>query len=194
MESFPSISPVSIDAPCTVRPLRRAEYDRLIEMGAFEEERVELLEGMLLPMSPQGGPHAYAIELLDELLHDALRGRARIRVQMPFAASDISEPEPDIAVVPRGRRRQEHPSQAHLLIEVADSERRGHRDRKVRIYAQAGVPELWIIDLSTQHITTYRRPAGDSFLEVEEHGPKATLRIAAFPDVAVPLADLFASD
>lgn len=194
MDAFLSVAPVSIDAPCTVRPLRRAEYDRLIELGAFEDERIELLDGMLLPMSPQGGPHSYAIELLDEWLQDALRGRARIRVQMPFAASDISEPEPDLAVVPRDRRDREHPSHAYLVIEVADSERRRNRDRKVRIYARAGVPELWMIDVAAEIVTTYRKPSGDDFLEVEEHGREATLSIAAFPDVVVPLADLFASD
>ena len=194
MDSSSPIAPVTIEAPCTVRPLRRAEYDRLIELGAFENEHIELLEGMLVPMSPQGHPHAAAIELLNELLVMALRGRASVRVQLPFVASDISEPEPDLAVVPRDRQRKDHPSQAHLLIEIADSERPRQRERKLRIYARTGVPELWMINLPTRTVTVYRKPSGDGFLEVAQHGREATLYIAAFPDIAVPLADLLASD
>ena len=68
------------------------------------------------------------------------------------------------------------------------------REGKVRIYAQAGVPELWMINLPAKTVTVYRTPSGDGFLEIEQHGREATLYIAAFPDVAVPLADLFASD
>jgi Uma2 family endonuclease len=194
MDLSTSIPPVTIEAPCTVRPLRRSEYDRLVRAGTFQDERIELLEGMLIPMSPQGAPHASVIELLTEILAHALYGRARVRVQLPFAASDISEPEPDLAVVRRDARRDDHPSQASLLIEVADSESRRERERKVRIYARADVPELWFIDLPAEAVTVYREPSGDRFLKVEQHGRESILGLASFPDVTVPLAELFPSD
>lgn len=92
----------SLLTPDRLRPLRRVEYDRLVEMGAFEGQRVELLYGMVVAMSPHGPPHDSSIEELNELLVRALAGRARVRIQFAFAASDGSEPEPDVAVVPKG--------------------------------------------------------------------------------------------
>lgn len=89
------------------RPLRRVEYERLVELGVFGEERLELIEGELVPMvpmSPQGSKHAFITELLNDLLATlatAVRPRARVRVQSSFAASDTSMPEPDLAVVAR---------------------------------------------------------------------------------------------
>ena len=93
-----------------VRPLRRREYERLVELGAFEGERVELLYGRIVEMAPRGPDHAGAIQALTRLLVSRLTDRADVRVQLPFVAPDDSEPEPDIAVVPSG-----HPDQAFLL-------------------------------------------------------------------------------
>ncbi len=88
--------------PGRIRPLRRAEYDKLIELGVFEEdEKIELLHGFLVAMSPQGTPHAAVGARLAEVLTRILGDRAHVRCQFPFAASEDSEPEPDIAVVPR---------------------------------------------------------------------------------------------
>jgi len=83
------------------RPLRRVEYDQLVALGLFENERIELLEGELVVMSPIGAPHNVAVQSLNELLVLALRGRAWVRPQMSFAAHELSEPEPDLAIVPR---------------------------------------------------------------------------------------------
>ena len=107
-------------APENFRPLRRAEFDKLVAAGAFDDERIELLDGVLVPMSPIGPPHSSAVDALTEILVVALQGRARVRVQNPFAASDISEPQPDLLVVARGDYRADHPRTAHLAIEVAE--------------------------------------------------------------------------
>src|SRR5947207_9616695 len=88
--------------PDSIRPLRRAEYDRLVELGAFESERIELLDGALVTMSPTYAPHSSAVQKLNELLVLALAGKAAIRPQLPFAASELSEPEPDIVLAPPG--------------------------------------------------------------------------------------------
>ena len=96
-----------------LRRFTRAEYDRLVELGLFTDEKVELLHGLLVEMSPQDVPHSYTIEQLTRLLIVALGSRARIRVQLPFVASDDSEPEPDVAVVPfDDDSRLSHPSRA----------------------------------------------------------------------------------
>src|SRR5450631_1217800 len=100
-----------------IRPLRRVEYDQLVALGAFQDERIELLDGALVAMSPIGAPHSSAVQKLTRLLVLALVGCAEVRPQLPFAALEFSEPEPDLAVVPLGDYDTEHPAQAHLVIE-----------------------------------------------------------------------------
>ena len=108
-------------APQTTRRLRREEYDRLVALGAFEDERIELLEGELVTISPNNPEHASPVQFLTELLVVALRGRATIRIQLPIIAVRESEPEPDVAIVPLGAYRNAHPDRAHCVIEVAHS-------------------------------------------------------------------------
>ncbi len=110
------------------RPKRwtRAEYDRLIDLGAFRPgERLELVGGTLLVREPQGGPHFTAVGLLEDALCHAFGAGWTVRAQGPIALDDDSEPEPDIAVVPGGRRdhSRAHPSHPVLIAEVADSSR-----------------------------------------------------------------------
>ena len=85
-----------------IRPLRRVEYDQLVKLGAFQNERIELLEGALVAMSPIGTSHDWTVQKLNRLLVLALEGRAGVRCQSSFAALEFSEPEPDFAVVPPG--------------------------------------------------------------------------------------------
>src|SRR5689334_18666194 len=105
-------------APQTTRPLKRAEYERLVAMGAFEDERVELLEGVIVTMSPNHPEHASPVQVLTELLVPALVGRAGVRVQLSLVAARESVPEPDVAIVPIGDYRHAHPDRAHCVIEV----------------------------------------------------------------------------
>lgn len=175
-----------------LRPLSRQEYDRLVAMGLFENERVELVRGVVVEMAPIGADHCDVVEVLTELLVPALKGRARVRVQSSFAASDDSEPEPDVLVVdkavPRGVH--EHPASALLAIEVAESSQRFDRDVKARLYAEAGIPEYWIVDVVHRVVEVFREPSKGRYLEVSKHAA-GVLNPRAFPDVAVPLADLF---
>ena len=134
--------------PDRVRRLQRAEYDRMVGFGMFRGEKIELLQGRLVTMSPQGKPHAFSVTRLNRLLVRALGDRAEVRVQAPFGASAESEPEPDIAVVLPGDYLDEHPRRALLLIEVAESSLQDDRRIKGPMYAAAGVPEYWIVDLA----------------------------------------------
>ncbi|MES1209742.1 MAG: Uma2 family endonuclease, partial [Pseudomonadota bacterium] len=104
-----------------LRPLRRAEYDWMVDQGFFQDEKVELLEGIIVEMSPEGPRHAATIERLVRLFVLRLADRAGVRSGSPYAASEISEPEPDLAVVPAGDHDLAHPSEAYLLVEVASS-------------------------------------------------------------------------
>ena len=174
-----------------IRPLRRSEYDRLVEMGAFRNEKIELIHGVLVPMSPQGNAHAFTIELLTYTLQGALYGQARVRVQCPLALGDFEEPEPDLAVVPLVDDRADHPETALLVIEVAVTSLADDRDVKGPLYAAAGIPEFWLVDVAAEAVVVHRRPVAGQWSEVIRHDRDATITPAAFPSVPVLLAELF---
>jgi Uma2 family endonuclease len=178
-----------IDFPAeALRPLKRAEYDQLVELGVFDGEKLELLYGRLVEMSPTGEHHAYVVRKLNMLLTPALVGRAEVGVQGPVAASDESEPEPDIAVLPPGDYLDDHAKSALLIVEVADSSR--HRDLtvKARLYAEMGVGDYWVVDLTRREVVVHRRPAGDRFGDVSTFDASAEVALLSFPDVIVRIA------
>jgi Uma2 family endonuclease len=175
------------------RPLRRSEFDRLVDLGAFEDERIELLSGVLVAMSPQGAEHAGVTAVLAEILILALAGRARVRSHSPLSLSDESEPEPDVAVVPLGDYTRAHPTTAHLVVEVADSSLRKDREIKAQLYASAAIVEYWIVDLGARVVEVHRdavRGQGYSTVAIFTRGD--TLVPLAFPDVRVEVSALLA--
>jgi Uma2 family endonuclease len=164
--------------PRRIRPLRRVEYDRLVELGLLhEDENVELLYGRIVEMSPQGTAHAWAIQQLTELLIAALAGRAKVRPQLPLALSDTSEPEPDLAVVAPGEYRLEHPTTALIVIEVADSSLASDRTIKGRLYAESGIPEYWLVNLVDGEIEVYRDPTRTGYLRAARQGRDGMVRL-----------------
>jgi Uma2 family endonuclease len=154
-----------------VRPLYRAEYDALVEQGFLVDEPIELIEGQLLARSPEGDRHASVIRQLNRLLVEAIPAtEGDIGVGNPIALSDLSEPEPDLAVFPAPDGYQgQHPSTATLLIEVAHSSLRRDRTLKRRIYAAAGVAEYWIVDLRNNVVIVHRDPVGGTYGSVSRH-------------------------
>lgn len=162
----------------------------LVEQGVFaSDERIQLLEGELVEMSPQGVPHATIVEALNERLMPALVGRARVRVQLPLAAGECSEPEPDIAVVDSAVPRDHHPDSALFVIEVADSSLAIDLGRKSRIYAAAGVAEYWVIDAEAGHVHVHTEPAAEGYAQIRRHGPDDVLDACG---VRLSLRDLLA--
>ncbi len=172
------------------RPLRRAEYDRLVALGAFEDERVELLHGVLVDMSPNYPEHASPIDRLNAILTPALVGKARVRIQLPLVAHDESEPEPDVAVVPQGDYRSQHPAEALLVIEVALSSLNKDRNVKAPLYAASGFREYWIVDVAEKAIEVHCQPADGRYTLVTRHAAGESLRPEAFPGVAVSVDDV----
>ena len=173
-----------------IRPLRRVEYDQLAELGAFEDEKIELLDGEMVAMSPIGTRHNSAVQLLTELLVLALHERAAVRCQLSFAASEISEPEPDFMVVPRGDYLDDHPSQAHLIIEVAESSLAKDRGRKLRLYASCKVPEYWVVNLVERCIEVYREPEGAGYARIERYERGQSVQLLVFADVSIAVSDV----
>ena len=154
----------------------RTAYDHAVRLGTFAgESHIQLLEGELYQMTPQDPAHAYVVGQLHECLRVWYGEEFFIRLQAPFAASDRSEPEPDLYVV-AGRReeyRDRHPDQAVLVIEVSRTSLEVDRTTKASIYAQAGVPEYWVVDVEGKTIEIRRDPrngryASRSMLEAHQ--------------------------
>lgn len=178
-------------APEHQRPLRRVEYDRLVSLGTFDGERVELMAGELRRMSPIGPPHAATVDQLTELLVLALAGRALVRVQGSFAAGELSQPEPDLCVLPLGDYRAAHPQRAHLIVEVADSSLSYDRGQKAALYAESGVPEYWVVNLVERVVEVHRAPTAGRYAAVRVAAASERVALLEFPDVEIAVADLF---
>ncbi len=181
---------MAADAELAVRPLKRTEYDRLVDAGVFGDEHIELLDGALVEMSPEGAPHTWVIQELNRVLTRGVADDLRVRIGHPWAANDISEPEPDLAVVPHADYRTEHASRALLVIEVAHSSRRKDLGIKARIYGSAGVPVYWVIDLEHEVVHVHRDPTATGYDTIERYGFEAPLDAAG---VTVRIVDLLAA-
>jgi Uma2 family endonuclease len=176
------------------RLVRRDEYERMVDAGLFRGEHVELIRGIIVRMSPQNAAHALVIQILNRLLVPALLGRADVRVQLPFAAGDLSLPEPDLALVAVGRFGEPHPSRAFSLIEVADSSLSEDRGEKAELYCLAGVPEYWVVNIPDGTIEVHTDASRGAFTRVTPYRAGQALAPVAFPDVLVRVDDLFSSD
>ncbi len=144
----------------------RKKYEAMVKAGILTtEDRVELIDGMIVSMPPQNSYHAGMIEVIeDELRTICGRGYA-IRVQMPLALDDHSEPEPDLAVV-KGRPREHlkaHPTTALLIVEVSDATLRTDQTTKKALYARNCIPEYWIVNLPHERLEVYRDPRSETY-------------------------------
>lgn len=170
-----------------IRPLFRDEYEKLAALGAFEDERIELLEGALVEMGPPGPPHSSSVDKLTMLLAPAVVGRAIVRVQGPFAAENISEPQPDLMLMALGDYTSAHPEQALLVIEVSESSLKKDRGIKQRIYARNGTQDYWIVNLVEHVIEVYREPQGERYTLVQRFAPGDSITPLAFPELLIPV-------
>ena len=128
---------------------------------------------------------ATTIGRLTEILVVALAGRAFLRVRSSFAASESSEPQPDLAVVPRGEYDDAHPTRAFLVVEVAQSSLAEDRGAKARLYAETGVPEYWVVNLVERQIEVHTEIVDGRYARVRVARPGDTLRPVGFPDVEI---------
>ena len=173
--------------------LSRTEYDRAVEAGVFEPDaRLELVDGDLLAMTPQGSRHATGVDLVADSLRHAFGAGFHVRMQLPLAIDDYSEPEPDVAVVTGGIRdyREAHPNTALLVVEVSDDSLRRDRTVKQRLYARCGIPEYWLLALPEARLEVYRNPSADGYRTVTIHGPGDTVAPLARPEARVAVDDL----
>lgn len=178
----------------------RLEYERLVELGVFRpDERLELLDGDMVVREPQSSRHAAAVRRTVAALQRVLGAEWQIDSQLPVALDDHSEPEPDVAVVPHDPHayRDAHPSRPVLVVEIAERSYQVDRAHKASLYARAGVPECWIVDLRHAALEVHREPEaapdapyGCRYRRVATLRPPATVTPLAAPDRAVSVADL----
>jgi Uma2 family endonuclease len=151
------------------------EYERMVEAGILtEDDRVELIEGEIVEMSPIGMRHAACVKRLNSLLAARASSAAIISIQDPIVLDDLSEPQPDVALLkPRTDfYEQGHPraSEALLVIEVADTTVQSDRLVKMPLYARAGIVEVWLVNLNDERIEVYTQPAGGAYESVKYAG------------------------
>lgn len=175
-----------------IRLITRVEYERMAELGFFDNENVELLFGVVVPKPPIDQAHVISVRRIMTEMVLALGRRADIDVQAPFAASDASEPQPDIIVTTKTAGwPKEHPSRALLVIEVARSSLRRDRTLKSKLYGLAAVDEYWIVNHVDSVIEVYRDRQTDGSwrtCSVAQRGEHVSP--LAFPDVALAVDDV----
>jgi Uma2 family endonuclease len=189
---------MALEVVAARRLFTREEYHRMGEVGILtRSDRVELICGEIIKMSPQGRRHRAFIDNLTQLLGVRLAGRAIVSVQMPIVLADDTEPEPDVQILRRRtvpyKDREAEAADALLLIEVAESSLAYDRSTKLSIYAAAGIPEYWIVDCVAETVEVHRAPQAHGYREVTRvTGPTASVALQAYPDVVLTLGDIFA--
>jgi Uma2 family endonuclease len=173
------------------------EYHRMGQAGVFAPgERLELIRGVIREKTPKGKRHIVAVAKVDRVFQLRLAGRAGVLVQNPLIRQDWhSEPEPDVLVASNPELEAygtEH-SSALLAIEVSDTSLQYDRTTKASLYAEAGVPEYWIINLVDDVLEVYRQPSGQSYQSKEILKPGSRITPQAWPDLEIDVSELIPS-
>ncbi|MEO8706411.1 MAG: Uma2 family endonuclease [Kofleriaceae bacterium] len=174
-----------------IRPLKRVEYDELGRLGYFDDEKVELLFGMVVEMSPIDRAHIVSGYRIRRALERGLGERAMVLEGSPFAASEISEPQPDVLVTAPGAHEwKAHADRAFLVVEVSRSSLAKDTGPKAVLYGLAEVDEYWIVDHVNAVVEVYRDRHEGSWRTKSTYLRGATIALAAFPDVTIEVAEI----
>jgi len=188
---------MAVEVVAARRLFTREEYHRMAEVGILKPtDRVELIRGEIVEMSPIGRRHYAFVNNFTQLLVVRLAGRAIVAIQGPIVLADDTEPEPDVAIIRRRsvpyKEREAYAEDVLLLIEVAESSLSYDRSTKLRLYAEAGIPEYWVVDCVAESIEVHRTPEAGGYRDVSRVAGGATVALQAFPDVTLTLAEIFA--
>jgi len=172
------------------------DYHRMAEAGILaRDQRVELLDGEVIEMTPIGAKHIYCVGRLDDLFHEALSKQYLVLAQAPIQLDDVTEPEPDLVVLDRSRliSQEQLPTadDVVLLVEVAETSIQTDTQVKLPLYARAGVVEVWIADLTSRTLHVYRRPADGKYAEHQTITGDQSITPVNFPDLAVTIPQVF---
>jgi len=170
------------------------QYERMAEAGVLgPQDHVELIEGEIVRMVPMGDPHALCVARFLNRLPKLLPETMHVRVQSPIRLSDATEPEPDVVVVGLGVDacpRHPRPEEILLVVEVSDSSLAYDRDVKLPLYARAGIPEVWIVNLAARRIEIHRRPAEGKYAIVVNVARGESARCESAREIVLAADDL----
>ena len=169
---------------------------RMVDSGILaEDDRVELVDGEVRQMNPIGSLHAAIVNRLTALLTNRLADRAIVSVQNPVILNDFTEPQPDIVILrPRDdfyKQALPGPEDIMLVVEVADSTLEYDRDEKVPRYARMRIPEVWLVDVNDQQVTSYAHPGGDRYQQVLALAPGEELESVEIQSLRLSIDVLF---
>ncbi|MDF5738233.1 MULTISPECIES: Uma2 family endonuclease [unclassified Nostoc] len=184
----------------SVQLLRRKftveQYHKMVDSGILtEDDRVELIRGEIIEMSPIGTKHAACVKRLNKLLSQKLWDRVLIAIQDPVELNDNSEPQPDVALLkPRDdfyATAHPQPQDIFLLIEVSDSTVMYDREEKIPLYAQANIIEVWLVDINEQIVEVYQQPTAAGYQLMQKFTSGQTLSIPGFSGVNITVNEIF---
>jgi Uma2 family endonuclease len=191
---------VTVTPVVQTRRFTRIEYERLTELDFFQpDERLELIDGLLVIREPQDTPHATGVRLVGRALRTVFGTGWIVDSQLPVALDDYSEPEPDVAVVPGDPRdyRETHPSRPVLIVEVAESRLAFDHRYKSSLYARAGIGDYWVVNVVEHVLEVHRDPVADAtapygfgYRSITRLAAPASVTPLAAPSASIPVADL----
>ena len=185
----------TVEAELQRRRFTVDEYYRLAEMQILgEDDRVELIDGEIVEMTPNGARHAACVDRLTIILQEAFKGRGTLRVQSPIRLSRYSEPQPDLSILkPRAdfyAKSHPVPADVLLVVEVADASVRYDRNIKVELYAHAQIGEAWLVDLASETVEVFTAPGPQGYL-VPRRAPRGErLKSEVLPNHSIPVDDI----
>ena len=175
-----------------------SQYHQMSEAGILSEnDQVELINGEIIEMSPIGRRHTACVNRLNSVFSQLLGKKVIIAVQNPITLNNLSEPQPDIALLkPRAdfyESGHPQPQDVFLLIEVADRSLEYDRDVKIPLYASSGITEVWLVDIYEQVIIVYRYPSENGYSDIQKLSRGEKMSIQAFPEVNLVVDDILGS-
>jgi len=170
------------------------DYHRMAEAGILDEkQRVELIEGDIVWMAPLGGTHVESVMVANRPFVHAVGDHAFVSIQSSVRLNDLSEPQPDMAIVRKRRYggKLPTPEDVFLIVEIADTSLRFDRDRKVALYAASDIPEVWIVDVNAGVLLRFAEPIDGQYRIADRHERGATLMLSALPSATIAVSDFF---
>ena len=171
------------------------DYYRMAEVGILKpQDRVELIEGEIVEMSPIGIRHAMTVNRANMIFARGVGDRAVVAIQNAAHIDNYNEPQPDVVLIrPReGFYGMAHPAPEDvlLLIEVSETSFRFDRNVKLPIYARSGIREVWIVDLNNDVVHMFRNPSERNYSDATSKGRGESISLEAFPDFSVQVDEL----
>ncbi|MCA1668703.1 MAG: Uma2 family endonuclease [Thermomicrobia bacterium] len=173
------------------------EYERMIEVGILTKyHHVELIRGEIIMMHPISPPHAFCSMMLTDLLVPSVPDEIRVAARCPIRFSDESIPQPDVALLRFARYTHAYPraGDVHMMVEIADTTRAYDHEVKLPLYAAAGIPEVWLVDIAADRIERHTEPGADGYQLIRHFGRGTAVESVVIPTLAIPVDEILGSD